>query len=463
MNRKQEYQDLLAELENTPSELEYTVARAQARAKKAQSIRKFFLMPTSRVAVIFIAFVVMVNLSTTFAMACERIPVLRELAAAVSFSSSLSTAVDNEYVQTIGLEQTENGITMRVEYVIVDQKQLNIFYTLQSQEYFDMDATPDIFNSDGRGLNSYSISANGYNSDNGELRQFVVDFVDNDMPDSLILKCRVHDNRNLEMSEPVSVGDEPQELGAPEAISTFAFTLNFDPEYTQQGEVISLNQAIVLDEQNLTVTTVEIYPTHIRVNFIADEKNTKWLKSLSFYFINEKGNRFDKISDGITATGCVDSPMMASHRLESSFFYKSNSLTMFITEVVWLEKDMERVQIYLANGVADKLPEGVELEQATRKSNSWELTFSAIEREENALYQLFGTTYYDEDGNEYSYNSWTTYLTDYFDEAIGKYVETPGVFRIQFALKDYHYDTVYLTPSYSRLVKLEIPVEVKVK
>lgn len=205
---------------------------------------------------------------------------------------------------------------------------------------------------------------------------------------------------------------------------------------------------------------------HIRVNFTADEKNTKWLQSLGFYFINEKGKRFDKISNGISATGSFDSPMMVSHRLESSFFYQSSSLTMFITEVVWLEKDMEKVQIDLANGSADILPEGVVLEQATRKSNSWELTFSAIERKENFSYQLFGTTYYDENGTEYSYNSynsWSSGETGYFDEVSQKYVKTPGVFRVKFTLKDYPYDTVYLMPSYSQLVKLETQTEVKVK
>ena len=154
MNRKQEYQELLAELDNTPPALEYTVTRARTRANKTKSIRKLFFMPASSMAAIFIAFVAMVNLFTPFAMACEQIPFLRELAAAVSFSPSLSTAVDNEYVQTIGLEQIENGITMRVEYVIVDQKQLNIFYTLQSQDYLNMDATPTIFNSEGEGFES---------------------------------------------------------------------------------------------------------------------------------------------------------------------------------------------------------------------------------------------------------------------------------------------------------------------
>ena len=170
MNRKEEYDSLLTELENTPPALEYAVTRAKARAKRTKNIRHFFTILVSSIAVFLIAFITMVNLSTTFAMACGRIPLLHELAAAVAFSPSLSAAVENEYVQPIELEQSENGITMRVEYVIVDQKQLNIFYSLRSQIYSHMDATPHIRNTDGTPMDGYCLSAGEFGDENGELR-----------------------------------------------------------------------------------------------------------------------------------------------------------------------------------------------------------------------------------------------------------------------------------------------------
>ena len=461
MNRKQEYQDLLLELDQIPPALDHAVARASARARKQQGLRKFLYMPASSAAAVFLAFVVMINVSVTFALACEQIPFLRELAAAVSFSPSLRTAVENEYVQTIDLEQTVNGITMRVEYVIVDQKQLNVFYTLQSQEYSHMSVTPAVFHADGQYVGA-SIWG-GAIRENGELQQFTLDFVDNDMPDSLVFEFKVHAYESSQTSAPVNISDEPLEFSEPDPISTFTFKLDFDPRYTQQGKIIALNQDVVLDGQNLTVASAEIYPTHIRVNFTADADNTAWLYSLKFYFINEKGDRFDPIANGITATGSADSPMMASHRLESSYFYQSESLTMYITDVVWLSKDMERVRVDLANSVAERLPQGVELVKAARNGNSWDLTFAAVEHTENASYGLFGTTYYDEVGNEYMYNSWSSGATGYYDESTGQYVETPGVFRVQFTLKDYPHDVVYLTPIFSHFVELGTPVGVRVK
>ena len=464
MNRKEEYWNLLKELDTAPPALEHTITRAKARVKRTNRIRRFFTIPVSSIAAFLIAFITIVNVSTTFAMACGQIPLLRELAAAVAFSPSLKAAVENEYVQPMGFEQSENGITMRVEYVIVDQKQLNIFYSLQSQIYSHMDAATDIESPDGTPMEGYSIISGSFGSENGDLRRITVDFTDGDMPGSLLLTCRVHDNGSDVTAVPVP--DDPGNTEAyaePEPISTFVFTLTFDPTYTGKGEVITLNQIFELDGQQLTATTVEIYPTHIRLNLADSEDNTAWLQSLTFYLENEMGEKFEAITNGITATGSVDSPFMASHRLESSFFSGSRHLTLYITDAVWLDKDMERVKIDLAGGTAETLPEGVELIQAVRGGDGWQLMFAGVERTENASYQLFGTTYYDEAGSKYEYDSWSTETGGYYDEATERHVEAPGGFLVRFALKDYPYDTVFLSPCFSRTVHLETPVEIQVK
>ena len=502
--RNEEYSRLLAELENTPPALDYAVTRAKARAKKTGRIRHFFTIPVSSLVVCLFVFAITVNLSAPFAMACGRIPFIRELAAAVAFSPSLSAAVLNEYVQPIELEQTENGITMSVEYVIVDQKQVNVFYSLQSKIYANMDATPSISNADGTPMENYSISARGVDSNDGELRQFTIDFVNEDVPSELTFMCKVHDNGASVEEGPAPIASgQTEQRKEPDVLSSFTFELTIDPYYMRKGEVVTLNQRFILDGQHLTIIDVEIYPTHIRLNLLDDDNNTAWLQSLSFYLINEKGEKFEAISNGITATGAADSPFMASHRLESAYFSESKNLTLYITGAVWLDKDMERVKIDLVHGVAEALPEGVVFEQALRNGSSsgngndygngngegegngngngfgdgsgngngdgngegmgWKLVFSGVEREENHSYQLFGTTYFDDAGNEYEFRSWTSTAMDYFDEKTNDYTEVKGVFKVQFSLEDYPFDTVYLSPSFSRTVHLSAPVEINVK
>ena len=79
------------------------------------------------------------NLSTPFARACGRIPLLADLAKAVSWSPSLSAAVENDYAQPLRLSQSQNGITARVEYLIVDRKQVDVFFSIRSDDYAHLD------------------------------------------------------------------------------------------------------------------------------------------------------------------------------------------------------------------------------------------------------------------------------------------------------------------------------------
>ena len=91
MNRNEEYSALLRELEDTPPALEKALPRARARLR-----RRRVLQPAASLAGLACCFVLLVNFCAPVAYACSRVPLLRELAAAVTFSPSLSRAVDNE-------------------------------------------------------------------------------------------------------------------------------------------------------------------------------------------------------------------------------------------------------------------------------------------------------------------------------------------------------------------------------
>lgn len=444
MNRNEEYMRLLAELEGTPPALEYTVQRAKARTKKSGRLRRCVAAPLSALFAVFLAFMALVNLSPPFALAVSRIPVLKDLAAAVALSPSLTAAVEHDYVQPIGLEQTDHGVTMRVEYVIVDQKHLNIFYSLRSDVFShvfyplegitlsEADGTP-------LGIGSYCVTSSGdaYTPD-GELQMMSIEFSYVDISGSLRLVCAV-------------AGYSDEENLDPPMVASFEFSLDFDPTYTGQGGVVSLGQSFTVDGQNLTVTTVETYPTYLRLN-LDYRANAVWLDQIFLYLENEKGERFE--SKGIWRenrfeTGDVE----VQCRLESPFFSESESLTLYVTGVTWLDKKGEPVKIDLSRGTADFLPMGTKLESAIREENGWRLTFSGVKRNATSAYLLFDTAYRDEAGNEYSHGNWQS--DDCQDD--------PERFTVAFSLDNYLEDTVYLLPYTAWRVDLESPVEIKVK
>ena len=155
MNRNEEYQALLAQLEATPAALEDCVAKAQKRSRRHRG----WGTSLASLGGVAAAFVLLVNTSVPFAMACARIPGLRELTAAVAFSPSLKTAVENDYVQLIGQIQTADGITLKMEYLIFDPTQLHFFFTVDGGDYDSFHVYPSISGPDGEELEGYGITS----------------------------------------------------------------------------------------------------------------------------------------------------------------------------------------------------------------------------------------------------------------------------------------------------------------
>ena len=455
MNRNEEYQALLQELEPTPPALAGTTERALRRRRRDRRLR-LFGVPVGSLAACFIAFVLLVNLFPPFARACGNVPVLRALAQAVAWSPSLSAAVENDYVQPIGQSQTENGITATVEYVIVDQKQVHIFFTLKGEGYESLSAEMPEFTP----KQCCSVLGADTGQAPGTLLRFSLDYQDSDVPDRFTMTFGVTGESGKEEfpdPTPPHAEQSPQDAmleespeRVPDILASFTFGLAFDPTYTVQGELVPVNSTFQLDGQTLTVTEVEVYPTHVRVNVEGDPDNTAWLKDLDFCLENEDGERFDSISNGVSATGDPDTPAMKSFRLESPYFADSAHLTLHITGATWLDKNRERVRADLKNGTVEWLPEGVTVQAMQHRQDGWVLTFD-VTAPADAHKQVFASRYYGEDGTEYDMDrfGWS-FLDDGHGEAY-------------LPLRGYEQDTVWLELSWSHASQAETPVTIPIK
>ena len=281
-----------------------------------------------------------------------------ELAQAVAWSPSLSAAVENDYVQPIGQSQTVNGVTATVEYVIVDRKQLNIFYTLDyAPDLGPMWADCRITPGDGS-----AGDAGGRTEKPGELVEIKRDFVDRDVPGILDLTLSVYPAEQDGGGPPAeNTGDgyfdQPVD-DQPAYLAEMTFHLEFDPYFTAQGTLLELNRTFALDGQTFTLQEAEIYPTHLRLTLTADPDNTAWLAGLDLYLENEHGERFEKSLGGITASGDPEGEGMGTFWLDSPFFSQGEHLTLHITGVRWKDKDAPPVKLNLAEGTAENLPEG---------------------------------------------------------------------------------------------------------
>lgn len=427
MNRNEEYTSLVKQLEETVPDLDASIQKARHRKARKQ----FLYKPLGSLAAVFALFVLLVNFSFPVAYACSRVPVLRDLARAVTFSPSLSEAVRNDYVQPVELSQSQNGVTASVEYLIVDQKQVNVFYRLKSKDHKNLFIAPNVLDENGQDLSCSIVSL----GDDPDLRCLCIDFGEKAVPDSMQVVLNIIDG-DIPLSE-------SPEQETTDYLASFTFPLHFDPQFTVTGKEFPLNQTVTLDGQKITITGVEVYPTHLRVNIQEDPENTAYLRDLHFYLKTDWGMTFEPVANGITATGTTDSPSMISYRADSSYFYQAKKLELVITGAQWLRKDMEKVPLNLTTGEIGALPEGITLLSCTPVSDGWDVTFRSEPQGENLLNQVFFMHYYDPEGTMHDMASYETRFEDSQDNS-----EIAGILST-LPIRNYPYEEIFLCPTYS--------------
>ena len=442
MNRNQEYRDLLAELDavDVPGGV---VRRAVRRAR-----RRRVLHSLASAAAAFALFALAVNVSDTAAYACSRVPGLRELAEFVRLDRSLSDAVEHNYVQTIGQEQSADGVTAVVEYLIVDQKTVTVFYRLRyNDDSRELNADIQFYQADGSALPPHYSGGNGWGAASGELRNAELGFPDTAVPASLLMTMNISEAGPRTEPLPVEEYDPWADVfSEPEPILTFRFLLEFDPFFTEQGRTVEVNQSFVLDGQTIRLKSVELYPTFLCLNVEGDPANTAWLTRMSFYLLSDDGARFDA-GGTLVSIGSPDTPEMISYRADSTWFYDASRMTLYVTGAQWLDKGKETVHVDLAHARADDMPEGTALESCIRENDRWVVTIDIDGQPGQAF--LTGL-YYDADGNEYSIQK-GSFTSD-----------GTGGGKQSFPLEGYPYDEVWLSAGYSRIWNAETPVEVPI-
>ena len=380
MTRMEEYQALRQELETTPEAMETVADRALAREKACRKKKRIWGVPAGSLAACFALFLLLVNCFPTFAAACEGLPVLGELAEALQFDKSLRLAVENEYVQPLGLSQTENGITARVEYLIVDQKNVNVFFRFYA--------------SDGRSLRAgyrantpgcVSVMENLDSLEDGALRHIGIMATD-ELPDTLELTLFAYNGAYGSYKD----GDLAAE---------FHFSIEYDPNFTAQGEVIPVGTAFTLEGQTLTVDRAEIYPTHMRLIVHEAGGNTAALASLDFYLTDDRDHTYDAGAGCLIQMGTTEQGERC-YLVESPWFQNGKRYTLHIRGAQFLSKDRPPVRVDLRAKTAEGLPDGVSLKDIQRQSDMWIISFDRTPPPEGFAHSFtqFKSDYRSEDG-----------------------------------------------------------------
>lgn len=434
MNRMGEFEQYRAELEQCPPSLESAVRRGTARAKHTRRARRAALLPLGGIAVLFLTFLLLVNLSPTAAYAMGRVPLLGDLARAVAVSPSLKAAVDNKYVQPIGQSQTQNGVTVTVDYVIADQKEINVFYTVSEPGLrFDMDT----------GDPSLQMSFYGGPPSDG-LYWACIDSAYGGIPEEVPLRlsaCRTLFNPTA-----------PEQYGRSDDFAVFDFDLRIDPNLIQPPTVYTLNAPFELAGQKFVARSVEVYPLSIRAVIWADPNNAYEVQGIRITPVDRQGEEIDGISRGLLSYFSPGS--VTIYVFSSNYFSREPLAALRIggtdNKVQLRDKANPPVRVDLESGTADWLPPGVSLQSSVRdtQTGGWTVSF-VVPR---ALSQMFPFAF-DEKGGDIV-NGLSSHS---FDLGNGSQLEVVRIAGAYAYLK-----TALFYPTSTDVVTLDQPVEIPI-
>ncbi|QNK40889.1 DUF4179 domain-containing protein [Caproicibacter fermentans] len=388
MNRMEEFMTLQRELENEPAALQSTTLRCLERVGRARKRARFWKIPVSAVAAALACFVILANTSVAFARSVGGIPLLSDLAKAVTYEPGLKAAIDNEYVQPVGLSQTKDGVTLSIPYLIADKSQLVLFYSLHS--------------ADGRSLELRGAGLGGLTDEFGKKVEYTSYCEGPENGAEALQKIHYQFTNGSETPEKIHLeliaADRSAVVPDAPAAANFTMDVSIDHSLFQEPEKFGIQKEYSVSGQRLIVQSVEIAPTMTKITLDTPKTNTALLRNIAFSLSDEQGNMWSGRKNGITATFDPFGDNVRDVYLESNFFSHSKHLYLKLESVGWLPKSMRTVEVDVKNKTASPLSDSIRMTQLEQNGSRLNLTFEKPIDGKN-LSQIFSSVYSDSAGN----------------------------------------------------------------
>lgn len=197
---------------------------------------------------------VLANVSQNYVQALQGVPFLNTVNEWLRIDS-YNLAKEKDYVQEINLTKKENGVTLTVHDVVLDERNMFVNYTVDF------------------GNKEYDMHKIKLINDNNAT--FYVGTVFQTDVEPMVVECNTLDSRIMDsFTFEVIYGDyERISVDVPIDIKKIA-----DPE------VYDMNQMVIIDNQKLVIERLEVYPLATYLYVKADKNNTMKVINVDFEF-----------------------------------------------------------------------------------------------------------------------------------------------------------------------------------
>jgi hypothetical protein len=353
-----------------------------------------------------------IRVSPVFASMVRQIPGLEKFVELIGASSdrSIQLAVDNDFVQPIGVSDSHGGIKFTVQGIIADEARLVVFYEVRlpgKQEYVELDFSP-LTDRNGKKLPA-AISYNHLGEAKQDIRKNgmqrgTVDFWLGDgveFPDDVIMKVRLRKSALSDPSEPpkaYSVTDGPPAVASPVPGSEFKLTIPIDrSQFAKLRHEYALNQTIEVEGQKVTFSKAILTPLRVYLHLEFAEGNGKQIFDAGdIRLVDDKGTVWTK-----TSSFGGSHPV---YHFESPYFTAPKSLTLEGSWFRALDKNQLQVVIDTDKGKILKAPDDrLSLHISERSEyKKLDIQIDGVGQEDNMLYTLFENEFTDAEGKNHT-------------------------------------------------------------
>ncbi|WP_336775990.1 DUF4179 domain-containing protein [Paenibacillus sp. MMO-58] len=294
-----------------PSEIDAKIWSGIRAGRQRRRRRVFSRVAAYTACLLLVVSVASVRFSPEVAAYVGEIPGLKPLVELIHYDKGLELAINNDFMQPIGLSNVQDGIKMTIDGIIADESRIIVFYTLEN-----VDGQKSVVNLQKVALpNNKDISiSHGFSAVNDDWKniQGTIDFYPNDageFPDTLNLKLGIN-----KVTETATKNTE------------WNFSIPVDKaKFEGMKETYEINQTVRVEGQQITFGKMTVHPTRIELEVAYDAANTKKL----FYFDDlrledEKGETFGTISNGVTGSNISENSQILY--FQSNYFRKPEHL-----------------------------------------------------------------------------------------------------------------------------------------
>lgn len=403
-----------------------------------------------------------IRVSPVFAAFIREIPGLEKFVHLISSTSDkgIKLAVDNDFVQPVGVSDEHDGIKFTVQGIIADDTRMIVFYDIQipnEDESFQLER-PSLSDASGKNLPA-SISFSYPEEAKQDIRKTgiqrgIADFQlaqGATLPDEVVLKMQFKRTALPNSSNPpkeMIAGQEYTPVSGTAVAGGTEFSLKIPIDRARFAGLqheYAIGQTIRVEGQSVTFAKAVVSPLRISLYVDYAEDNTKQIFGPGdIRLVDDKGTVWRNNSGSMVQ----DHPV---YHFESPYFNKPKSLTIEGSWFRALDKSLMSVTVDTEKGRLLQAPdEKLDLYAVGKGDENTKLDFvlRGLDQEDKMMYSLFdGFT--DAAGNRYK----MTYLRG----MMSVYVDTsnPGEQHSMYYLENKSYQqplTLTLTdyPAYIR-------------